>query len=79
MKTYKNKSSKSADKPASFNRLPPLIPAKLLKEVNEILKFFKKNIQTNKKKDIRKSYVQALTPSNNTMEVLKIKEMFPNL
>ena len=51
VKTNKSKSSKDADKPTTFNKLSPSIPAKLLKEVNKILKFFKKNMQTNKKKD----------------------------
>jgi len=31
------------DKLASFNNIPPLIPAKTQKDVNEILKYFKKN------------------------------------
>ena len=51
VKTNKSKSSKDTDKPTTFNKLSPSIPAKLLKEVNKILKFFKKNMQTNKKKD----------------------------
>jgi len=34
-----NKGKKKADKPASFEKLPPSILAKLPKEVNEILKF----------------------------------------
>ena len=50
VKTNKNKSSKDADKPTIFNKLSPPIPTKLLKGVNKILKFFKKNMQTNKKK-----------------------------
>ena len=49
------------------------------KEVNEILKYFKRNNQTNEKKDQIKSYAQALTPLKNTREVLKIKETFSNL
>ena len=71
MKTNKSKSGKNADKPATFNRLPPPIPAKLPKKVNKISKYFKKNNQTNEKKDQIKLYAQALTPLNNTREVLK--------
>ena len=56
VKANKSKSSKNTNKPATFNRLPPPIPAKLPKEINEILKYFKKNNQTNKKKNQRKSY-----------------------
>jgi len=51
---------------------------KLLKEVNEISKLFKNN-PTNENRDTRKSYAQASLLSNNTREVLKIKEIFPNL
>jgi len=50
VKTNKRKSSKNVDKPTTFNKLSSSIPAKLLKEVNKILKFFK-NMQTNRKKD----------------------------
>ena len=77
VKTHKSKSGKNADKPATFNRLSPPIPAKLPKKVNKISKYFKKNNQTNEKKDQRKLYAQALTPLNNTREVLK--KMFPNI
>ena len=41
--TNKNKNSKSVDKPITFNRLPSSIPAKLLKNINKISKYFKKN------------------------------------
>ena len=73
----KNKKSKSANKPAIFNKLPPPILAKLPKEINKISKYFKKNNQTNDKKDQRKLYAQASTLINKTREV--IKEKFPNL
>jgi len=42
--TSKGNNSKSADKPVSIDRLPPLIPAKSPKEVNKISKYFKKTI-----------------------------------
>jgi len=74
-----NKGEKKADKPASFKKLSSPILAKLPKEVNEILKFFKKNNPTSEKKDTKKLYTQALSSSINTSEVFKIKETFPNL
>ena len=64
------------DKSTSISKLPSQIPVKLPKKVNEISKFFKKN---NDKKEQKKLYAQALTSLNITREVLKIKEMFPNL
>ena len=67
------------DKPTSFVKLPSPIPAKIPKEVNKISKFFKKNNQLTKTKDMRKSYVQASFPTTSMREVLKIKETFPNL
>ena len=54
------------------------ILAKLLKEVNKISKFFKKNSNHPQKK----SYTQASAKSNTTniaLNILKIKEMFPYL
>jgi len=47
--TSKDNNSKSADRPVSINRLPPLIPAKSSKEVNKISKYFKKNNQSKEK------------------------------
>ena len=79
MKANKSKSSKDADKPATFNKLPSLILVKSYKDINKILEFFKKNIQTNEKEDQQKSYAQVLTPLSNIRKVLKIKETFSNL
>ena len=45
----KNSGSKSNDKLATINRLPPPIPAKLPKEVKDMVKFFKKNEKTKEK------------------------------
>ena len=74
--TKKNKDL-NVNKPASIFRLPLSIPAKLPKEVNEISKYFKKNI---KKKDQKKSYAQPSSSSTNSIrETLKIKKAFPNL
>jgi len=49
------------------------------KEVKEISKFFKKNIQQMEKKNTNKYYTQASSTSSNTKEILKIKEIFPKL
>ena len=62
--------------------MPPPIPAKLSKEVKEILKFFKKI----EKPLLKKSYTQASANSVNSsntsniaMNTLKIKETFLKL
>ena len=81
----KNNNVKDDDKPASINKLLPLILAKIPKKINEIIKFFKKNSQSKKKtrnklKRKTKLYTQTLNSLiNNTREVLKIKEIFFNL
>ena len=71
-------------KPTFVSSLPPSIPAKLQKEVNEISKYFKKNTKASPSK----SYVQASSSTKSTSSIplsdvtrdaLKIKEMFPNL
>jgi len=60
--------------------LPPIIPAKSAKKINEILKYFKKQQPTNNGK---KSYTQVSANQSNSTniarEMLKIKEAFPNL
>ena len=62
--------------------LPPSIPAKSLKEVNKISKFFKKNPSSNVNK---KSYAQVSSNSSNSnstnmaREALKIKEALRSL
>ena len=62
--------------------LPPFIPAKSPKEVNEISKFFKKNYPPNINK---KSYTQVSSNGSNSnstnmaRETLKIKKAFPSL
>jgi len=81
----KNNNVKDGDKKTSINKLSPLILAKMPKEINEIAKFFKKSGQLKEKtmaelKGKTKSYAQASNSLiNNTREVLKIKENFPNL
>jgi len=76
---------KETVKPTFVSALPPPIPAKSQKEVNEISKFFKKTNSST----LTKSYAQASTTSkkttssisssNITRDTLKIKETFPNL
>jgi len=67
------------DKPTSFVKLSPPILAKMPKEVSKISKFFKKNNQLTKTKNMRKSYMQASFPTTSMREILKIKETFSNL
>ena len=77
--------AKEIAKPTFVLALPPLIPAKSPKEVNEISKYFKRN----KKQSQKKSYAQASSLSrpflqsnsslNITLDTLKIKETFPYL
>ena len=75
--TLKGNNEKNINKLASIIRIPPLIPAKSPKKVNEIVKYFKKNDQSKEK---TRSHAQVISSlSNNTREVLKIKETFPNL
>jgi len=81
--------NKSMNKPtpASINKMPPLILAKLQKEVNWISKYFKNNKMVDDSNNTSKSYVQALKQSNvqtsrstnNTLEIIKIKDTFPML
>jgi len=74
--------NKDIAKPTFVLPIPPPIPAKLSKEVKEILKYFKKI----ENPTLKKSYSQAssnLVNNNNTssvaMNTLKIKETFPKL
>jgi len=73
--------------PVTINKAPPLppLPAKTKKEVNIISKYFlpnkplvNNNVNGNSNNS-GKSYTQATKTSNNTSEVLKIKETFPSL
>ena len=74
--------NKDAAKPTYVSPIPPPIPAKMLKELKEISKYFKKTENPTSKK----SYAQASSNSINnnntssiTMNTLKIKEVFPKL
>jgi len=72
-------------KPTFISVLPHSILAKLQKEVNEILKFFKKTNSSTPTKSyaqastISKKTTSSISLSNITRDTLKIKEMFPNL
>ena len=79
-----NNKEKEMAKPTFISLLPLPIPAKSKKEVNEILKYFKKNDKLPQKK----SYAQASSQSKQSksnlissimMDTLKIKETFLNL
>ena len=64
---------------ASIKKIPPLIPAKSQKKINVISKYFK-----NKQIEITnpgnsKSYAQASKQSTSTLDVIKIKNMFPSI
>jgi len=61
---------------ASIERIPPPIPTKSQKEVNQISKYFK---STPVIKLAQKLYTQASKPALNTVEVIKIKDIFPAL
>ena len=73
--------------PVTINKalLPPPLPAKTKKEVNIISKYFlpnKPSVNNNvngNSNNSSKSYAQTTKTSNNTLEVLKIKEMFSSL
>ena len=67
------------DKPTSIKRLPLLIPVKLPKEVNEILKYFKKTGPAKLDNNKGKLYAQVSKSGNTTKKVFKIKESFSNL
>jgi len=64
--------------------IPPLISAKSQKEVNELLKYFKKNTNSQQKKSYANatSLLKQLSPAtlkNIARKTLKIKKTFPNL
>ena len=78
-----NNKEKETAKPIFISSLSLPILAKLQKEVNEISKYFKKSDKPPQKK----SYTQAssqfklaksISSSSVAMDMLKIKEMFPN-
>jgi len=84
-----NRNNKPADKstPATINKMPPPILAKLQKKVNWISKYFKTNKPNNGPNNSNKLYVQVSKQSgaqisksaNTTSEIIKIKDTFPAL
>ena len=74
-----NNTDKNKNVPASIEKLPSPISAKLPKKVKEISKYFKnlKMIPVNKYPT--KSYAQASKPVNHTEEIIRIKDTFPSL
>jgi len=78
MQPTPQKTSKEKNSPSSANieRLPPSIPAKTPKEVNEISKFFKSSKSVNSVANKSKSYAQASKQNVSTADVIKIKETF---
>ena len=70
---------KDMTKPASIERIPPLIPAKTSKKVNEISKFFKSKKLAQANTSLNKSYAQASKTGSNMKSILKIKEAFSTL
>ena len=75
----KNNKEKNSPTPASIKRLPPPIPAKSLKEVNTISKFFKNGKMDNCSLSKTKSYAQASKQNASMSDVIKIKETFPSM
>ena len=62
-----------ANKSASIERLPPLIPVKFPKEINGISKYFKTSKPSTTALNQAKLYVQSAKNISNTEKVLKIK------
>ena len=79
-----NIKEKEKAKPTFISPVPLPIPAKTLKEVNKISKYFKKNPCPHQKKSYTNATLsstqQGLPVSKNIVKkTLKIKETFPNL
>ena len=83
-KSTNNNEGKKIVKPTFISSIPPLVSAKSQREVNELSKYFKKNINSQQKK----LYANATSPlkqpspvtlKNIAREMLKIKKTFSNL
>jgi len=61
---------------ASIEKIPPPIPAKSQKEVNQISKYFKNIKPANGPHQSKKLYAQAFKQTSNMNEVIKIKDTF---
>ena len=73
-----NKSHKSLDKPTpvSIKKIPPFIPTKLQKKVNQISCYFKNIKPVNISKLTQRSYIQVFKQTTNISKVIKIKDTF---
>ena len=79
-KAQANNKGKEIVKPTYVSLLSLPILAKTPKEVNEVSKYFKKiNFPQKKSYAQVSSKLQSSSSSNITMNMLKIKEMFPKL
>jgi len=65
--------------PASIEKIPPPIPAKSQKEINIISKYFKNKQIEIKNPGTNKSYTQVSKQGTSTLDVIKIKDMFPSI
>ena len=75
----KNNKKKNSPTLASIERLPLPIPAKTLKEINIISKYFKSGKIDNSSLSKAKTYAQASKQNANTLDVIKIKETFSSI
>ena len=64
---------------ASIKKIPPLILAKSQKEVNVISKYFKNKQPETQTPGNIKTYTQASKQTTSTLNIIKIKEMFPSI
>ena len=76
---HKNSKEINKPSPASIERIPPLIPAKSLKEANIISKFFKNKDLDASTTAKTKFYVQVSRQNTSTTDVIKIKKTFPSI
>lgn len=65
--------------PACIKKIPPPIPAKSQKKVNQISKYFQNIKSAPTSKLAPKSYTQASPMASNTEQIIKIKDIFPSL
>ena len=65
--------------PTSIEKIPPPIPAKSQKEINVISKYFKNKQTEIKNPGTNKSYTQVSKQGTSTLDVIKIKDMFPSI
>ena len=75
----RKKEDKNSIKLVSIKKLLLPIPAKFPKKVKEILKYFKVLNPAQAKNSLGKLYAQTSKLSNNTVEILKIKNTFSSL